>query len=356
MGKNHKIAIIISPNWRDYGKKYLSDCLDSVKKQNWTGESKIFLIDNETSDESFAFLKASAPEAQIIREQNNEGFCKSNNDAMRQALAQGYGYILLFNIDTELEPDAVKEMIRAAESDDRIAAVQARLMLHPETDRVNSLGNATHFLGFGYTVGYKQKLSDIRSRMPDVSDIFYPSGAAVLFKADALREVGLYDENYWMYNEDQEHGWRLRLAGWRCVLAYDAVVYHKYEFSRSLKKFYWMDRNRILSIMKCYAWPTLVLIIPAFLVMEIGLLGFSLRGGWFMEKLRVYSYFFLPGTWSKLIRSRRAAQKSRKVSDRRLSKIITGKILFQEFDSLAMRLANIFLGAYWSVIRMIIFW
>ena len=83
-----------------------------------------------------------------------------------------------------------------------------------------------------------------------------------------LKEVGLFDEEMWMYNEDQDLGWRVWLAGYKCVLAWDAVIYHKYEFSRSISKYYWMDRNRNLSIFKNYHFLTLILIFPAWLAME----------------------------------------------------------------------------------------
>ncbi|MFA4941349.1 MAG: glycosyltransferase, partial [Patescibacteria group bacterium] len=108
---NKRVAIIISPNWRNYAEKYLMDCLESVKKQDWAGESKIFLIDNETSEESFALLKniietKNPPNPlyqggnyEIIRNKNNDGFAKGNNDAMKLALAQGFDYVVLFNMD-----------------------------------------------------------------------------------------------------------------------------------------------------------------------------------------------------------------------------------------------------------------
>lgn len=353
---NKKVAIIVSPNWQDYGRKYLADCLTSLKKQDYLGEAKIFLVDNESTEESFNYLKTVAPGIEILRNADNAGFAKGNNVAMRAALEQSFDYIVLFNMDTEIDPGAVNELVRVAQLNKQIGAVQARLMLHPEKNKINSLGNATHYLGFGYTVGNGESITNYQLPITNHQDIFYPSGAAVLFKAEALREVGLFDEEYWMYNEDQELGWRLWLAGWRSVLAPEAVVYHKYEFSRSAKRFYWMDRNRILSILKCYRLPTLILIFPAFLLMEFGLLVFSLKGGWFGEKLKVYGYFFSAANWSKLLKSRQMVQKSRKMTDRAVAKMLSGKILFQEFDSLPLKIANLVFNIYWQLIRLLIIW
>ena len=93
-----KAAIIISPNWRDYAKKYLSDCAESIRAQDYNGEMKVFITDNETSEESYKFLREKLPDAVIHRNKNNDGFAKGNNDCMRLALRARYDYIFLVSI------------------------------------------------------------------------------------------------------------------------------------------------------------------------------------------------------------------------------------------------------------------
>ncbi len=363
---NKRVAIIISPNYKDYAKKYLDDCIDSLRKQDWQGKMKIFITDNETSKESYQYLKDKLPEAQIHCNQNNDGFAKGNNDAIRLAMEQKYDYILLFNMDTIIEPSCLREMVKVVESDKKIGAVQARLMLYPEKDKINSLGNTTHFLGFGYSLGYREKYTKAnRLHSPEpsgtmepsgVNDIHYPSGAGVLFTREVLEKVGLYDKEYWMYNEDQEHGWRIWLAGYKCVLAPKAVVYHKYKFAKSIKQYYWMDRNRIITVVKSYHWLTLLLITPACIIMELGLLLFSLKTGWFKEKLRVWKYFFIPSTWRYLIKARRQSQGLRKVKDSDIVNLITGRIWYQEIDDVKLRLINPIFDFYWRICKFIIIW
>lgn len=398
-----KVAIIISPNYKDYAEKYLDDCVESLRKQDYQGEMKIFITDNESSDGSFALLKKSAPEAEIIRNKGNDGFAKGNNGAMRLAIAQGFDCIILFNMDTVVESNCVSEMVKTAESEkyppctplvkggNQIGAVQARLMLWPERDKINSLGNATHFLGFGYCVGCGEKWEKLDSRLrsprwsfgeaggndkekneddkkgdlnKNVSsfkfqvskNIFYPSGAAVLFKKEVLEKVGLFDEEFWMYNEDQDLGWRIWLAGWKSVLAPDAVVYHKYRFAKSIKQYYWMDRNRIIAMIKNYHWLTLLLIFPAFVIMELGLVLFSLKTGWFKEKIKVWKYFSTPAKWRYLYGARKQTQSLRKIKDKDITKMITGKIWYQEIDDVKLRLINPAFNFYWAIIRLFIIW
>ncbi len=377
---NKKVAIIISPNYKDYAKKYLADCIESIRKQDYQSEMKIFITDNETSSESFNLLKKLAPEAELVLNKDNDGFAKGNNDSVRQAMLQGCEYIILFNMDTIVEPDCVSELVKIANSDAEIGAVQARLMLWPrstgsgqaERDKVNSLGNITHFLGFGYCLGYNKRYDaanrlhspaaagtmepSVETMEPSIAEIFYPSGAAVLSKKEVLEKVGLFDEEFWMYNEDQDLGWRIWLAGFKCVLAPKAVVYHKYEFAKSIKQYYWMDRNRIIAMIKNYHWLTLFLITPACLVMELGLLVFAFKGGWLKEKLKVYKYFLTPTKWLYLWRARKQTQKLRQVKDKDIVKMITGRIWYQEIDDLKLRLVNPVFDAYWRTVRRVIVW
>jgi GT2 family glycosyltransferase len=348
---NKKIAIILI-NYKDYAQKYLAECRDSIRAQDYKGEIKVFITDNKTNPESFRFLSENFSEADLILNKDNDGFAKGNNDAIKLALQESFEYIILFNMDTIIEAGCVSNLVKIAESDSKIGAVQARLMLYPEKNKINSLGNRTHFLGFGYCEGYQKKYK----KEDTAKNIFYPSGAAVLFKREVLIEVGLFDEEFWMYNEDQDLGWRILLSGLRCVLAPEAVVYHKYEFSKSIKQYYWMDRNRIIAIIKNYHILTLILILPAFIVMELGLILFSLKTGWFKEKIKVWKYFLNPYKVLYLIKARRESQRLRKVKDKDILELITGEIWYQEIDDIKLRLINPVFNLYWRIIKKIIIW
>ncbi len=355
-----KTAIIISPNWRDYAKKYLQECLVSITEQDFKGEVKVFLVDNESTAESLEYINKLAQDIlinipwQVLTNDKNEGFAKGNNVAMAAAIDEGYDYLALFNMDGILAPSCLSSMIIAVEQDVKVGAVQARLMLWPEADKINSLGNVTHFLGFGYCEGngefYQKPKND------DYKKIAYPSGAAVLFRASALKKIGLFDEKFWMYNEDQDLGWRLWLTGYTCIFANSAVFFHKYKFAKSIKQFYWQDRNRFLSAGKNYHWLTLLIFTPAYLISEVGLWLTAWRGGWFKERIKVYVFFCLPSTWLYLMKARRQTQKLRTVSDRQILKTFSGQILNQEINSPFVQLANFGMEIYFRLAKLIIFW
>ena len=362
---NKRVAIILV-NCLDYAERFLDDCIGDLRKQDYQGEMKIFFVNNGTSAESLQYAMKKVPEAEFIINNTNDGFAKGNNDGIKQAIIQNFDYVILFNLDMKFEPDCVRNMAEAIENEEKgsylqkndkreIGAVQARLMLHPETEKINSLGNATHFLGFGYCEGYNKKFSIFNFQF-SIKEICYPSGAGVLFRADVLRRIGLFDEEMWMYNEDQDLGWRIWLAGFKCVLAHDAVAYHKYQFSRSIAKYYWMDRNRIIVMLKNYRLRTLLLILPAFLVMELGLILFAWKGGWLKEKIKVWKYFFSFKNWGYILIKRREVQGLRKVKDHDIIPMFSGKIWYQEVDDIKLRLINPVFNIYWRLIQKMIWW
>lgn len=349
--------------------RYLRACFGSLDKIDYPRDRvQVTLVDNKSSDDTVRLAQtelfdpslqrtAGGLSARLVASEINTGFAGGNNLAMREAMEAGFDYVFLLNPDTEVEPVFLTEAVKMAESDPKIGAVQPLLLLHPDTDRVNSIGNAIHFLGFGYCQGYREKWNPARIPELDGRDIAYASGAGVLIRTDVLRRVGLFDETLFAYHEDLDLSWRLRLAGYRVVLASKSVVYHKYEFSRSIKKYYWMERNRYIVHAKNLKWGTLFLIAPAMILMEIGLWLFAFRSGWWREKIRVMAYLWNPAHWIQITQAHRQIQKTRVVPDRDIVKFFTAEISYQEIaNPLLKYVGNPLLKLYWAIIRPLIRW
>ena len=112
----------------------------------------------------------------------------------------------------------------------------------------------------------------------------------------------------------------------------------------------------MIVLARLYRWPTLLLVAPAFLVMELGLWLFAFRGGWWREKAKAYGYFFTREHLSKLSAARKRAQSARKISDREATALFTGRILFQQMQpKLLTRVANPVFAAYWAFVRVFLF-
>jgi len=347
-----KKAAIIIVNYN--GLEYLSDCLTSLLNLDYSKEDyKIFLVDNASTDDSLGYVKNNFPEIEIIEIQKNLGFAGGNNIGLEKVLAENFDYVCLINQDTISDSGFLKELVKTAETDEKIAAVQPRIMLYPEKEKVNSLGNSIHFLGFGFCSGGYQKFAGNL----EPKEIAYASGAAVLIKTSVLKQIGLFDPDFFMYHEDLDLGWRMRLAGYKILVVPSAVIYHKYQFSKSIKKYYFMERNRLICLLENYKIGTLILIFPAWLVMEIGLFLFAFKSGFWLEKLKVCGYFFKLATWRKIGRERRVKRAIRVRRDKDIIKLFTGKIEFQEIDNyLLNKVANPLFNLYWLVIRRLIIW
>ncbi len=284
----------------------------------------------------------------------NSGFAGGNNLVIRECMARGIPYVYLLNHDAAFEPMALREAMHIAESDPMAGSVQSLLVLADYPDEVNSRGGAIHYLGMGYCLGYHERREQMTD---DRKQIAYASGAAVLYPTRVLKEVGMFDETLWLYHEDLDLGWRLLLAGYRNVLASKSVVRHRYEFSRSIQKWYWMERNRIAVVLKNYRLLTIVILLPQLLIAELALFAYALKGGYWKEKLKASAWFFTPRAWSFIVRGRREIARIRKVPDQFILNSFTPVVAYQEFeDPFIKAVVNPAWRMLFSLVKLIVVW
>jgi len=333
--------------------EFLDDCFSSLEKNDYPADQyDVLAIDDCSADDSANYIRQRWANVIVIRNEKNLGFAKSNNVGLQYAIDQGYEYVYLLNQDTYIEPDFLSQAIKVMLSDVKIGAVQSKLMLFGDRGKINSWGNEIHFLGFAYAGGYKVPNQELPER-----EIAYPSGACALIKVSALKYIGLFNEEFFMYHEDVDLGWRLWLAGYRCVLAPKSVVYHKYEFSRSIKKLYFMERNRYLVVLQNYKVFTILLIAPAMIFMDLLMFVYSFYAGWWRQELDVYKYFFQPRSLSVMLKTRRLVQSKRRVGDREIIKRFTGKIVFQDINNpILLYLVNPFFDFYCRLVKTLVRW
>lgn len=349
---HHKKITIVLVTYN--ARHYLPECLESVYRQDYPkGLVKIIAVDNNSSDSTVGYLQENHPEIKLITNRQNLGFAEANNQGYFLAKKQQSDYLVLLNQDTIVEPNWLLHMVDLAEGDDKIGAVQPKILLHPEKDLINSFGNSIHLLGFAYCNKYRHKDQQEVTRPFELP---YASGAACLLKMSVLEKTGLFDDTLFMYHEDVDLGWKIRLAGYKVMLDPIAVIYHKYNYSKAKYKFYYMDRNRWIVILKNYKLLTLLLISPALVVMELGIIFFSFKNGWYKEKVRglFWVLFHLP----QIVFSRMRVQFGlRQVKDREILKEFVGSIRFQEIDNpILTYLVNPFMEMYFWIVKKIIVW
>lgn len=345
---NKKVAIAIV-TYNSAGK--LPDCLASLKQQEYPAElADLIVVDNGSKDNSLKIVREFFPGAHIIKNKENAGFARANNQAYELAQELKSDYLALLNDDTIVESDWLNKLIELAESEEKIAAVQAKLLLWPEKELINSYGNALTFLGFGYCNEYRRP-----DKTEEPFEVPYPSGGAAVIKIEALKDIRLFDDELFMYHEDVDLGWRLRLLGYKVMLEPSAIVYHKYSFAKAPYKYYYMERNRLYVAMKNFRLATLIIFFPAWLVMEIGLLFYAIKNGWLKEKLK--GYVWILRNFKYLLQERKKIQKLRRVSDKEILRLFYASIRFQDVDNpLLTELANPLMEAYFWLAKKVVFW
>lgn len=348
---------------------YLADVIDALKKLNYPKDRVEFVIvDNPhpVHGPSVPFINEhlmplsgnEIPHVTLLAQSENLGFAGGNNAGVDWALANGFDYVFFHNNDGAMAPDSLKALIDVMEADPTIGVAQSLMLLDPEKHLVNSTGNAFHYLGFGYCDDYRKPISELF--LPAVKDVAYASGAAFIIRSSLLKELGAWDNDFFLYHEDLEFSLRMRITKHRVVCVRDSVFYHKYEFSRSISKYYWMERNRFGVMLMFYKLPTFLLLLPMLIPLEIGLWFFAAKGGWWKERVKVYKYWLQPKNWKLWLQKRKKTQSIRQIPDREILSITTSKILFQEAAQqhwLVTKLANPVMDLYFRfIIKPLVRW
>ena len=148
---------------------------------------------------------------------------------------------------------------------------------------------------------------------------------------------------------------KARQAGYEVHLVPRSVVYHKYTSRAHVTMYYWLERNRWLLVLVYYRLSTLALLLPAFVLMELGQWMFAWRHGLLRSRVRVYRWFVAPAHLRMLWRARRRAAVTRKLSDRQFLRGHCGEIHTPALNSwLLKHLGNPILDLYWRVVRRIL--
>jgi len=330
--------------------KWIVPCLASVFGSNYDGEFTVYVVDNASNDDSVKLVKKEFLQAVSIHLPKNTGFAGGNNAGIKKALDDGCEYIILLNPDTRVEYDWLSQMERAASSNSA-GVMQGMLLLGNEQALTNNVGNALHYLGFGFVKHYRERVDAWYHREP--FEIQSCSGACMLIKKEVIEKIGMLDEKLFMYHEDLDFSWRAQLAGFSVMIAPQATVYHYYEFSRNKKLFYWTERNRLAVLLQNYCLRTLLLLLPMLVFIEFAMLGYSVLGRWARYKLLGYGWVIahLP----QIIATRRRVQKKRALSDREMIKRMEAKLEMSEVENPILKyIVSPIAVLYYRIIRNVV--
>ena len=286
---------VIVLNWN--GARLLPECLSALACQTYR-DFELWLVDNGSIDSSRtllhdlegskqpSWLTAPLPlPARIIRNEDNIGFSGANNQAIRQVASK---YIVTLNNDAIPAPDWLSEMVSTANHGSyRVGMVASTMLFEHMPHIVASAGISIHEDGVALDRGLGLPNDTLLEQ--GTRPVFGPSAGAALYRADMLRDVGLFDERFFSYLEDADLAWRARWRGWYALHNPRATVRHIYSATgvqESPFKRRHIARNRVWSLYKNMPEPLLLRyskLIARYdaLVLVRGLLGrdlYSIRG------------------------------------------------------------------------------
>jgi hypothetical protein len=228
---------IIIVNWNT--RALLAQCLESIVNVQTFKRLNVqtFVIDNASTDGSAAMVRERFPWVHLIENEENVGFARANNQALARAQRR---YVLLLNSDTEVAPGALESMVAFMDAHPEAGACGPRLLngdgsLQPSCHPVLTPGREFWRLMFLDRIWphatYDQESWDRRT--PREVEVI--KGACLMLRAEALAQVGVLDERYFIYTEEMDLCHRLRQAGWSLWWVPAAEVVHHGEASTRQK-------------------------------------------------------------------------------------------------------------------------
>ena len=263
-----QVAIVIT-NWN--GRQYLETCLASIYAQDYQ-DFEVIVVDNASADDSVSVVHKLFPKVRLIQNETNLGLCAANN---RGILATNAEYVAILNNDTEFEPEWLGRLVEAMNSDLQIGMCACKMLLTDQRDMIESDGIGVDRAGMAWGL----ETGRPHYRDTTLVPVFGACGGAALYRRSMLLEIGLFDEDFFVYLEDADVAWRGQWAGWKCVYVPDAIAYHAH--SATIKegsplKTHLLGRNKMWMICKNYPLPHLIWYSPLILLYELLSIGYNI--------------------------------------------------------------------------------
>jgi GT2 family glycosyltransferase len=221
----------------------LQECLAALENQTFQ-DFEIIVVDN-SGNGAVRRHGVARPGVRVFEESRNVGFGAAINHAFLQSRAH---YLAALNDDAAPHPGWLAALVAAIEARPDAGMCASQVRLYGE-NALDSAGMLVCPDGSSKQRGHARP----PSFFPVPEEVLFPSGSAALYRRAMLEQIGLFDEDFFLYCEDTDLGLRARWAGWRCLYVPEAVVEHHYSYSAgraSRLKAYYVERNRLFVVAK----------------------------------------------------------------------------------------------------------
>lgn len=262
-----KVTIIIL-NYN--GQKFLEGCFSSLEKLDYPA-FEIMMIDDDSTDESVSFVEENFPKVKIIKNKKNLGAPISFNKAVKKAKTE---LIVKADNDIIVDKNWLKAMVLTLNQDSKIGVVGSKI-LHYGSDEIQDIGS--NIDRFGYQMNY-YTLEGLPKGGSKIKEVFYVSGCSMLFRKSLFEKVGMFDPKFFLYKDDLDLCWRVRLLGYKIVTNLDSKMYHlsgvleggtsildhQGKYHTTARKRYFGERNTLRTLIKNYSNLSLLKILPIY--------------------------------------------------------------------------------------------
>lgn len=252
-------VFIVVLNWNQ--PELTIECINSIKKLKVNKENKlkIIVVDNGSTDDSLTKLRK-IPNIEVMETGSNLGFAAGNNFGIKYAIDKNADYVMVLNNDTIVDSDLMANLLNAIQQNKKIGIVSPKIYFakgyefHKEKYSKSQLGKVIWYAGgkidwknvYGSNIGVDEV---DKGQFEKIKEIDFATGACFLARSEALKEVGLFDEKYFMYMEDMDLSERIKNKGYKIVFEPTAKLWHKVAQSSGIGSDlndYFISKNRLL--------------------------------------------------------------------------------------------------------------
>ena len=254
------------------GRGFLDGCLTSLASQTYS-DFEVIVVDNGSRDGSPDYIEENYPWVRLAKNDENLGFAGGTNVGIRAAKGE---FIITLNNDSRADSRFIEELIKPM-ADPEVGVCAAK-MLFPD-GRINSAGICISRSGAAWDRGM---FEPDRGQYEFVEEVFGACAGAALYRREMLDEIGLFDEDFFLYLEDVDLAFRARLAGWKCLYVPGARVIHHHGGTAGVGldlAVYYGNRNIVWYPIKDFPFRLLITSLPFIVARNLAVIPYyALRG------------------------------------------------------------------------------
>lgn len=335
---------------------YIEDCLTSLVLAG-VEERFLLVVDDGSTDGTVDFVRDRFPQATVFPLPGNFGHSRACNEAIKNSTTE---WVVLIDHDTVVHPGWFVELKEAIARHPEAGIVVSRAVFESDRETIHSDGGYPHYLG-------SMILRNGFVKLPEADNNEVELGAAGTTSMAVNREkgieVGLFDEDFFIYLNDFEFSMRMRLAGYQIFCAPRSIIYHKggsqgVSFRGTgaypSRRAYLIFRNRLFLLLKVYRIRTLLLCLPSFAVYEMILLFMAAKKGVVKEYFRAITWIL--GNFSLVLSKRKDVL--RRIADREL--LTSGELTFVpgliqgKVAKVGKKTLELFWSFFWRAVRLVL--